>query len=328
MRRQYFYTIRRSGELVHDGTVQPDPAFLDFFFRRLHNNPAWDESVLSPETSGGQIRSRGRALTDPSDYPFVSLCAGEENFVYCEDVPVVYRALREGHLHYAGSLCVPFQPDELWLSATGQLYHPAPIGALGRLANRLLTELSASIVCEGNGYVLKRDGQLNVICSGPVGPGSQMAAVQIKSYSPHLAAAVASLFTLSVQAIDERYYTAAQKVAWAPDPPDVNYWDTRLARSLPFLAYCDRRLAGFMELETDGHIDCFYVHPDFQGCGVGSALLHLAQSRARPGSGRLYLEASLVARQFFEERGFVTLHENRVIRGGQSLVNFSMEKIL
>ncbi len=41
-----------------------------------------------------------------------------------------------------------------------------------------------------------------------------------------------------------------------------------------------------------------------------------------------YVQASLVAKPFFERRGFVVVHENRVEKSGQVLINFSMEKCL
>lgn len=97
----------------------------------------------------------------------------------------------------------------------------------------------------------------------------------------------------------------------------------------PFIAIIENRVAGFIELDADGHIDCTYTHPDFQGKGVASALYkHLLAEARRRNIKRLYVEASLIAKPFFEHRGFSVVKKNAIQRNGVFLVNFSMEKYL
>ncbi len=84
-----------------------------------------------------------------------------------------------------------------------------------------------------------------------------------------------------------------------------------------------------MELDADGHIDCTYTHPDFQGKGVASSLYdYLLMQAKQAGIKRLYVEASFIAKPFFEHRGFSVVKKNEVQRKGVSLVNFSMENPL
>lgn len=72
-------------------------------------------------------------------YPFLSLCAGELNFIRTEATPIVFKALvpvapatSRSHgstsyaLQYAGDLSSPFLPGSLCVDATGRLFHPAP----------------------------------------------------------------------------------------------------------------------------------------------------------------------------------------------------------
>jgi putative acetyltransferase len=153
--------------------------------------------------------------------------------------------------------------------------------------------------------------------------------LKIEPYSADRAAEIADVFHRAVHAIDGSVYTPGQKAAWAPVPPDHEYWQERLDEKRPFVAIIDDRVAGFMELDADGHIDCMYTHPDFQGQGVASALYAHLLAKAR-GSGikRLYVEASLIARPFFEHRGFSVVAKNEVRRHGISLVNFTMELYL
>lgn len=148
-------------------------------------------------------------------------------------------------------------------------------------------------------------------------------------YAPELARTVTDLFHRAVHAVDPKLYSPEQQEAWAPTPPDYEFWQSRLKARQPLLAMDGDRLAGFIELESDGHIDCFYVDPDYQHRGVGTQLYERIEKRARrAGVERLFVEASLLARPFFEKRGFRVLCRNEVCRNGQSLVNFTMEKRL
>jgi len=153
------------------------------------------------------------------------------------------------------------------------------------------------------------------------------AAMEIQSYSSKRAVEIADLYHQSVHAIDPSLYTPEQKEAWAPTPPDYERWSERLNEKRPFMAIIDDRVVGFMELDADGHIDCAYTHPEFQGMGVASALYEhvLAEARSR-NINRLYVEASFIAKPFFEHRGFSLVRENRVQRNGRTLVNFVLEK--
>jgi putative acetyltransferase len=66
-----------------------------------------------------------------------------------------------------------------------------------------------------------------------------------------------------------------------------------------------------------------------QGAGIGSRLLSDIETRARAlGARRLYTEASLTARPFFQRRGFRVVRENEVERSGVRLRNVIMERTL
>jgi putative acetyltransferase len=94
------------------------------------------------------------------------------------------------------------------------------------------------------------------------------------------------------------------------------------------VALQDARVVGFIELEPDGHIDCLYVHPAFQRQGIAGRLLqHLMQEAKKRGIAQLHVEASAVARPFFEARGFALQARNSVVRRGQTLINYRMVRM-
>lgn len=153
--------------------------------------------------------------------------------------------------------------------------------------------------------------------------------MEIRRYTQDRAVEIADLFHQSVHAIDSSIYTSEQKEVWAPTPPNYAFWEQRLINKKPYLAIVDNQVAGFIEFDGDGHIDCTYTHPNYQGQGVASALYQyvfkVAKSR---GLSRLYVEASLVAIPFFEKWGFVVVKKNEIRRQGLSLINFDMELLL
>ncbi|WP_020410575.1 GNAT family N-acetyltransferase [Hahella ganghwensis] len=151
----------------------------------------------------------------------------------------------------------------------------------------------------------------------------------IQEYRLERAREIADLFHSAVHAIDNRLYDAEQKEAWAPTPPDYALWANRLDLKRPFLAILDGRVAGFIELDPDGHIDCTYTHPGFQRRGIATSLYrHLEGEAQSRGMSRLYVEASEIALPFFEKHGFSLIRQNRLERGGVMLINYTMEKFL
>lgn len=149
--------------------------------------------------------------------------------------------------------------------------------------------------------------------------------MEIRNYRPEDAKEIAELFHGSVHALVGGPYSEAELEAWSPTPVDHAHWRARLATKKPFVAEMEGAIVGFIELEPDGHIDCFYTHRDFQRRGVGRRLYDhlLAAARAR-GIVRLHVEASEIARPFFEGVGFVLERPQCVERGGESLTNYIM----
>jgi putative acetyltransferase len=150
--------------------------------------------------------------------------------------------------------------------------------------------------------------------------------VEIKTYTGDMARQVTDVFYESVHGIDSSIYNDAQKNAWAELPRQYDSWVMRLMFKLPYVAMIGEEMVGFIELDPDGHIDCMYTLPDYQRQGVGSVMYeHLLEEAKKKRMKRLYVEASFVARPFFEGKGFHFVEENKVEREGEVITNFTME---
>jgi putative acetyltransferase len=138
-----------------------------------------------------------------------------------------------------------------------------------------------------------------------------------------------ALFRDSVRVVARRDYTQEQVMAWAPDDVDRGAWRSRCGARETFVAEIGDSIVGFTELERDGHLDMMFVHPEHQGRGVASALLAHVESAARClDLARIYTEASVTARPFFEHRGFCMIASQLIRIRGQEFPNYRMEKPL
>jgi putative acetyltransferase len=153
--------------------------------------------------------------------------------------------------------------------------------------------------------------------------------ITLRRYSAADASVLANLFRASVRQIAARDYSPSQILAWAPDIIDVSQFGKRCAMKSTWIAEVSGRVAGFSDMESDGHVDMLYVHPDFQRCGVALALLRHIEELAR-GCGLvcLYTEASITARPAFEAMGFRVLVPQIVTVRGERMKNYRMEKKL
>ncbi len=151
----------------------------------------------------------------------------------------------------------------------------------------------------------------------------------VRDYTGSDAEEICRLFYETVGAVNLGDYSPEQVRAWAPAPPDPDVWHARMSGRHTLVAAKDGEVVGFIELEEDGHLDMLYCRRDFVGRGVGSLLYAAVEERAGEiWLGRIFTEASITARPFFERHGFTVLRPNSVVRQGVELVNFSMEKAL
>lgn len=140
---------------------------------------------------------------------------------------------------------------------------------------------------------------------------------------------VLDIYNRAVREIACKDYSPAQIAAWAPWDRDTSAFAARLRAKPTFIAEIGDHAAGFADLEPDGHIDLFFVHPEHQRRGVGTALLDFLEALARShGLDRLYAEVSITARPLFDGRGFAIIAPQLVEIRGQTLRNYKMEKLL
>ena len=155
--------------------------------------------------------------------------------------------------------------------------------------------------------------------------------ITVRKYKESDAPDLANIYYNTIHTVNTRDYTEEQVNAWAPSDSlqDYSGWQTKLDKIKPFVAEIDSTIVGFAEFEPNGHIDCFYVHNEYQGAGVGSSLIQAIFEMAKQDNiNRIYAEVSITAKPFFKAKGFKVVKEQTVNLRGVELKNFVMEKHL
>jgi putative acetyltransferase len=140
---------------------------------------------------------------------------------------------------------------------------------------------------------------------------------------------LAEIFRASIEELAGEDYSEAQQEAWASAADDEEAFGERLARELTLVATHGGAPVGFASLAENSRIDMLYVHPAAAGQGAAAMLADaLEKLAAARGTKELSVDASDMARGFFERRGFVAKTRNTVAVGGEWLANTTMVKSL
>jgi putative acetyltransferase len=158
---------------------------------------------------------------------------------------------------------------------------------------------------------------------------------RIRPFIPDDAPALAELTVAAIAITATRAYSAKQVLSWAARHPGAPRFIASAAKGDTILVALaeDDVPAAYALVEADGHIDMLYCHPDHGGKGLASALLGAVEVDARrAGIGRLFTEASELARPVFERAGYALLHRRdfTIAMGDEHIPihNYAMEKAL
>ncbi|NQY36682.1 MAG: GNAT family N-acetyltransferase [Alteromonadaceae bacterium] len=153
--------------------------------------------------------------------------------------------------------------------------------------------------------------------------------IKIRSFQKGDETSIINLFLRTIRTVNIRDYSQEQVNAWAPDEYDREDSFKKIALNNPFVATIDNKIVGYADVQSDGFIDHFFCHTDFQGKGIGKSLMQTLQNTGiNKGCTRFYSHVSITAKPFFEYFGFKEVKEQLVEIRGQKLKNFVMEKVL
>ncbi len=144
----------------------------------------------------------------------------------------------------------------------------------------------------------------------------------IRVYQPSDCERLAELFYKTVHTVNATDYTNEQLDAWATGTVDLKEWNQSFENHYCLVALDDETIVGFGDIDKSGYLDRLFVHPDYQGRGVATAICNQLEQSVQ---GNVVTHSSITARPFFAKRGYKLVKEQQIERQGIFLTNFVME---
>ena len=150
--------------------------------------------------------------------------------------------------------------------------------------------------------------------------------MQIREYRTSDCEQLAELFYDTVHSINAKDYTEEQLNVWATGIVDLQEWNRSFLKHKTVIVTENNKIVGFGDIDKSGYLDRLFVHKDYQGRGIASAICDELECSV---TGNLITtHASVTAKAFFQHRGYRVILEQEVIRQGIALKNYVMEKLI
>lgn len=147
--------------------------------------------------------------------------------------------------------------------------------------------------------------------------------MEIRRYRQSDCKELTELFYNTVHSVNAKDYTKEQLDVWAAGQVDLERWNSSLQAHYSIVAVENDVIIGFGDIDKTGYLDRLFVHMDYQGRGIASAICDRLEQFAE---GNITTHASVTARPFFEKRGYKIVKEQQVERQGVFLKNYVMVK--
>lgn len=153
--------------------------------------------------------------------------------------------------------------------------------------------------------------------------------MDIRRYKENEITDLWNLFFDTIHKINIRDYTKEQIEAWAPSNFDKSIWKQKITGIDPYVAVIDSKIVGYGDIQSDGLIDHFFCHHEFQRKGIGSQLYSCLEEMAKKKDiAGVSAVVSITAQPFFRSMGFEIVHEQTLSLRGQKLKKYKMSKRL
>lgn len=137
-----------------------------------------------------------------------------------------------------------------------------------------------------------------------------MSKITIRPATTHDAKWLMNLYQQTIRTVNCKDYNKMQLECWAPLDMETEVFERYIDLKKPFVATDGERILGYSDLQPDGLIDHFYCHHQFQGQGVGRALMNVIHEKAIEMSlPKLYSYVSITPSRFIIILGSISLEK-------------------
>lgn len=145
----------------------------------------------------------------------------------------------------------------------------------------------------------------------------------IREYQTSDCIEITELFYNTVHTVNAKDYTKEQLDVWATGQVDLKAWNQLLQEHFSIVAVDNDIIVGFGDIDETGYLDHLFVHADYQGKGIATAICDQLEQAVQ---GDITTHASITAKPFFEKRGYMAVKQQQVERQGVFLTNYVMKK--
>lgn len=125
------------------------------------------------------------------------------------------------------------------------------------------------------------------------------------------------------------FYDYRQINAWAPWEESSESFRKTLDETISYVAVGEGEIAGFADMIYDAsYIWRLYVHPGYQGEGMGSKLINSLESKVNPDTNYIELDAAIPSIGFYINKGYDISRLSKVQVNGTNLEVMNMYKLL
>ena len=143
--------------------------------------------------------------------------------------------------------------------------------------------------------------------------------MEIRRYQQSDCKELTELFYNTIHTVNANDYTKEQLNVWATGQIDLEEWNQSLQEHFSVVAVDNGTILGFGDIDKTGYLDRLFVHADYQGKGIATAICNQLEQAME---GNTVTHASITARPFFEKRGYKVVKEQKIERQGIFLTNF------
>lgn len=121
---------------------------------------------------------------------------------------------------------------------------------------------------------------------------------------------IRDLHEKTVRYVNSIDYTKEQIETWPGISDNYSSLLKSLEKSISYVALINNKIVGFGDINNLGYISRLYTDKDFQGKGIGSALLKKLEEEAMNlGLKEIKLESTTSAKPFYESKGYEVIEK-------------------
>ena len=145
----------------------------------------------------------------------------------------------------------------------------------------------------------------------------------IREYQETDCKEILELFYNTVHSVNAEDYTKEQLDVWVTGKENLHKWDKSFKEHYTVVAVENEIIVGFGDIDKTGYLDRLFVHKNYQRKGIATAICNKLEQKVQ---GKVYTQASITSKRFFEKRGYTMIKRQKIERQGIVLENFIMEK--